>query len=84
MPENVCTAPDVAGAALSDPAVQALLFDPQTAGGLLAGVPSSHLSECLAALAGCGEVASARIGAVLAAVGEGGVRIKLVGTLPHA
>jgi len=41
----------------------ALLFDPQTAGGLLAGVPSHHTDECLQALKNAGYTA-AQIGIV--------------------
>lgn len=41
----------------------ALLFDPQTAGGLLAGIPARHTDECLRALTEAGYTA-ARIGTV--------------------
>ncbi len=40
-----------------------LLFDPQTAGGLLAGVPAEHTRECLRALTNAGYTA-VRIGTV--------------------
>jgi selenide,water dikinase len=42
-----------------------LLFDPQTAGGLLAGIPRERASACLAALAARGYERSALIGSVL-------------------
>lgn len=41
----------------------ALLFDPQTSGGLLAGIPAAHAGECLQALAAAGYTA-AQIGIV--------------------
>jgi len=42
-----------------------LLFDPQTAGGLLATVPAEHADRCLARLAEDGDAAAAVIGTVL-------------------
>jgi len=44
----------------------ALLFDPQTAGGLLASVPADKVADCLAALHAAGYRDSAVIGEVLA------------------
>jgi selenide,water dikinase len=65
LPENLALADILRGDIAAD--IRALLFDPQTAGGLLAGIPQEAAVECVAALraAGCG--AAGIIGQVLEA-----------------
>jgi selenide, water dikinase len=57
------------GEAMPNPAMAALLIDPQTAGGLLAGVPAERATDCLAELHRLGYRA-AEIGIVAPASGD--------------
>jgi selenide,water dikinase len=52
-----------------------ILLDPQTAGGLLAGIPAGHAASCVAALRAAGYPAAAVIGSCSSSVGPGGVVI---------
>jgi selenide, water dikinase len=63
------------GAMECDPALAALLVDPQTAGGLLAGVPAERAMPCLDELRRLGYRA-ALIGVVVASVGGPLVRLE--------
>ena len=64
---NLRIAPLVAGyeRLAADPRVQ-LLFDPQTSGGLIAGVPADRARECVAALHALGCVGATVVGEVVA------------------
>ena len=58
------------GGDAADPALAALLIDPQTAGGLLAGVPATAADACLAELHRLEYGAAAVIGVVLPRTGD--------------
>jgi selenide,water dikinase len=62
LPENLALAHLLRGA--DDAAMRALLFDPQTSGGMLAGVPADKARACIAELAAAGHGAAAVIGRV--------------------
>ena len=73
-PANAAFAIALRGLDPDDPRA-ALLFDPQTSGGLLASIPAGRAQECASALAsaGCG---AAVIGSFRAAVPGGRVRVR--------
>jgi selenide,water dikinase len=62
LPENLASGGIIRGNL--DPATRAVLFDPQTAGGLLAGIPQGRAAECVAALTAAGYTDAAVIGSV--------------------
>ena len=71
-PANLRTRRAIAneGAALSHPAYP-LIFDPQTAGGLLSAVPADRVEACLAALREAGYAHAADVGEVVEILPEG-------------
>jgi selenide,water dikinase len=73
LPENLALAGLLRGE--TDAATRALLFDPQTSGGLLAGVPAGQAEACVTALRAAGYGAAAVIGRV----GKGGLAARAVG-----
>jgi selenide,water dikinase len=79
LPENSRLATSIAGPHASDAAVQAILFDPQTAGGLLIGVPEAQASACLDAIRATGADDAAIVGRVVGAYDGAGALIQLQG-----
>ena len=69
------------GSALSHPSYP-LLFDPQTAGGLLAAVPAERADACVAALRAAGYEHAAVVGEVLEELPEGSCAPTLVECRP--
>jgi selenide,water dikinase len=66
LPENLALASLLRGE--FEPALRTLLFDPQTSGGLLAGVPADRAEACVAALRAKGYVHTTIVGRVTGAV----------------
>jgi selenide, water dikinase len=62
LPENLALGPLLRNEI--DAAARAVLFDPQTSGGLLAGIPAEHAVACIADLAAAGHGNAAIIGRV--------------------
>jgi selenide,water dikinase len=73
LPENLAMG-GIMGGDLNETA-RALLFDPQTAGGLLAGIPQIRTAECVAALTAAGYTA-----AVIGSVREAGAEASITTT----
>ncbi|MGE0735898.1 MAG: selenide, water dikinase SelD [Alphaproteobacteria bacterium] len=81
LPENLALAP-ILRTDLDD-ATRALLFDPQTAGGLLAGVPAAHAAACVERLRAAGHIDAAVIGHVTKiGLAPASVGIVATGALP--
>jgi len=81
LPENLVLAGLLRGDA--DTATRALLFDPQTSGGLLAGIPGERAQSCIAQLRSAGYVSCSTVGRI---TGGGrdprAIRIAVTGALP--
>jgi selenide,water dikinase len=60
--ENLARLPMLRGEI--DPVTKAVLFDPQTSGGLLAGIPAAAAADCVAALRSAGHASTAIVGQV--------------------
>ena len=78
LPENSRLATAIAMVDASDGAVQAVLFDPQTAGGLLIGVPEIHATACLDAIRAAGSDDAAIVGRVIGVYDGVGPHLRLV------
>src|SRR5262249_12077387 len=77
LPENLASGGIICGDL--NKATRALLFDPQTAGGLLAGIPQSRAADCVAGLRATGYTGAAVIGSVR----EAGEREPCIVTKDH-
>lgn len=82
--ENARLGPRLAGDAATDRATRAVLFDPQTSGGLLAGVPAENAGRTLAMLHEAGNAEARLVGEVLEAGADGPGAIVLTGALEPA
>jgi selenide,water dikinase len=79
LPENSRLATSIAGPAAPDASVQAILFDPQTAGGLLIGVPEAQATACLDAIRAAGADDADIVGRVLGVYDGIGPQLRLAG-----
>jgi len=81
LPENCRVASEIAGTGAADGDVLAILFDPQTAGGLLLGVPEAKAEACVGAIRAAGAAHAAIVGTVRGVYDGAGPRLRLTGLL---
>lgn len=72
LPQNIQSVANVIACHAEETALFHLLFDPQTAGGLLASVPAGNADSCIAALKAAGYERAAAIGEVVSSDGGSG------------
>ncbi len=83
LPENSRVASALVGERADDPHVRAILFDPQTAGGFLFGIPAADAEACVEALRKAGAGHAAVIGTVRGVHDGPGPQLRLLGSLPE-
>lgn len=82
LPENLALLRLTRGAI--DGPMRAVLFDPQTSGGLLAGIPAARSAACLAELRSAGYAQAAAMGRVMKSQSREGAMIEMAGSLLSA
>ncbi len=79
LPENLALACRLSGDTQHSPAVLALLFDPQTSGGLIAGVPADRAQACIDDMKRNGMPHAAIVGEALRSTGDQTGQLRLRG-----
>ena len=80
LPENLSLACRLSGDELPSAATLAVLFDPQTSGGLVAGVPAARAQACIDDLKRNGMADACIVGDVLRSTGDRTGQLRLRGT----
>jgi selenide, water dikinase len=81
LPENLEFSSSIAGPAANDPAVLAILFDPQTAGGFIFAIGEELAESCLTAIRRAGAERAAIVGSVMSAAPAASSCIVVTGEL---